>query len=97
MSMVKVIAQFRFKPGNLGQVKKLAKELVDETRKEKGCIQYDLMQANTDENFLLMLETWESADALDAHSASAHFTRIVPELAALCTHPPAVDRVTQLF
>ena len=32
---------------------------------------------------LTMIETWESEEALQAHMASPHFTRLVPQIGAL--------------
>ena len=95
--MVKILAHFHLKDGTPAEFKLLAQELVDLTRQEDGCIQYELLQANDDALHLVMQENWASQEALDTHSASAHFTRIVPQLAALCAQPPEVDAYTQLI
>ena len=94
--MIKVVAHFHLKDGTLPQFKTLAEELVSATRQEDGCIQYDLLQAKENELYLVMQETWTSQDALDAHSASAHFASIVPQLASLCTCPPEVEQYSQI-
>ena len=94
--MVKVLAHFQLQEGVLPQVETLAKELVDTTRQEEGCIQYELLQAAEDALYLVMQEAWASQEALDTHSASEHFGRIVPQIAALCTEPPKVEQYTQL-
>ena len=94
--MIKVLAHFRLKDGVLPQVKALAEELVAATRQEEGCIQYELLQAAENTLHLVMQEAWASQAALDAHSASAHFMSIVPQLAALCTQPPEVEQYAQL-
>ena len=94
--MIKILAHFHLQSGTLPQVKTLADELVAATRLEEGCIQYELLQSNSDPLHLVMQEAWASQEALDAHSASAHFTRLVPQLAALCAQPPAVDQYSQL-
>lgn len=96
-TMIKVIATFNFKAGNIAKVKTLCAELIEATRKEAGCIQYDLLQSDKDENVMAFVENWESQEALDVHSASEHFTRIVPQLAGLCTEPPAVETFRQIF
>ena len=94
--MVKILAHFHLKDGTLEQFKPLAQELVDLTRREEGCIQYELLQASEDALYLVMQENWTTQAALDAHSASAHFSRIVPMLASLCAQPPKVESFTQL-
>ena len=94
--MVKILAHFHLKEDALPQVKLLAEELVAATREEEGCIQYELLQAQEEPLHLVMQEAWASQAALDKHSASAHFARLVPQLAALCAQPPKVEPYTLL-
>ncbi len=51
--------------------------MVDETRKEKGCIQYDLIEESDNKGTFLVVETWENQQALNAHNASKHFSDFV--------------------
>lgn len=51
--------------------------MVDETRKEKGCIQYDLIEETDNKGTFLVVETWENQQALDAHNTSKHFSDFV--------------------
>ena len=54
------------------------KELLEETRKEPGCLQYDLYeQTNENDNNsavrrLAMIECWESQDHMEKHLAMPH-------------------------
>ncbi|NLT58481.1 MAG: antibiotic biosynthesis monooxygenase [Clostridiales bacterium] len=95
--MIRVVATFTLKPGHVQEAVEMVRELVELTRREAGCAAYDLAQSTKDEDVLVVLEAWESQAHLDAHSASAHFTAIVPRLAALCAVPPVVDTFTQLI
>lgn len=94
--MIRVVAKFNLKAGAKPEAMPLFEELIGKTRKEDGCGGYDLGQATQDENQLVVLEAWESKEALDAHSASEHFTRIVPQLVAMCTEPPSIDSFIQI-
>jgi len=47
-------------------------KLIEPTRAEEGCINYDLHQDNEDPNLFLFHENWESEEHLMAHSKSAH-------------------------
>lgn len=78
--MVKVVAKSFVQEDKLNEVIELYKELVELTRKEKGCINYELCQDEKDPTILTMIEEWESREALDEHMKSEHFTRIVPKL-----------------
>lgn len=63
----------------------LATELVALSLHDKGCVSYDLFGSLTVDNHLMICETWEDQESLDAHMASAHFKRIVPRLHELST------------
>ncbi|HEY0273580.1 MAG TPA: putative quinol monooxygenase [Chitinophaga sp.] len=56
------------------QLKDLLRTLVTETRKEPGCVQYDLFQAESDNAVFIMHEKWASEEAFKGHSSQLHFT-----------------------
>lgn len=60
-----------------------AKELVAASLKDAGVVEYDILSSVTRPNELMIYETWKDQPSLDAHSASAHFTRLVPEIQSL--------------
>lgn len=62
-----------------------AKELVGLSLHDKGCISYDLYGSLTNDDRLMIVETWESREDLKAHMATEHFQRLVPELERLST------------
>ena len=83
--MIKVIARNRIKAGSLPAALSLYGELVEKTVAEPGCISYELFQDHEDHDALVMVEEWESLDALDTHEKSEHFMRIFPKLKELGT------------
>jgi len=94
--MIKIIAEFFVKTESVDEAERLAKELVAETVKEAGCIAYNLFADNADNTHIVIIEEWESQEALDIHSASAHFSRLVPAIANLCEKEPSVRAYTKL-
>ncbi|WML37445.1 putative quinol monooxygenase [Clostridium sp. OS1-26] len=81
--MIKVVAKKLVNEGKVEEVIKLYEELVRETRKEEGCIKYELYQDEKDPRVLAVIEEWESKDVLERHMNSEHFTRIVPMIGEL--------------
>lgn len=73
------------KSKNRKQLIDLATELVELSLHDKGCIGYDLYGSLTNDDHLLICETWESQADLDRHINSEHFKRIVPQLQDLST------------
>lgn len=57
-----------------------ATELVAQSRLDEGNIAYDIFQSATSDDVMMICETWRDEAALAAHSASEHFTRLVPAL-----------------
>lgn len=82
-SLIRINCMVDVTPENRGAVVALSKELVDSSRKDAGNVAYDLMVSATDSNKMMIFETWEDQPSLDKHSASAHFTRLVPQIQKL--------------
>lgn len=81
--MIKVVAKSEFQVAQIEKVITLYKELVEETRKEEGCISYELFQDEINASIITVIETWENKASLEAHFKTVHFTRIVPQLREL--------------
>lgn len=81
--MVKVVAKKFVSEDKIEEVVKLYEELVEATRKEEGCIKYELYQDEKDSRILAVIEEWESRDALNKHMNSEHFMKLVPMIGAL--------------
>lgn len=63
----------------------LATELVELSLHDDGCIDYDLWGSLTNTDRLVIYETWQDEASLNAHMASDHFRRLVPEIEKVAT------------
>lgn len=81
--MIKVVCKYKLKPDVKVEYLRLAKDLISESRKEKGCIYYSIYEEINEPLILTMLEEWEDEASLTAHNNSEHIKRIGPELAKL--------------
>lgn len=70
--MIYLIATLHIKPGSLPTIMEAVAPCIEATRKETGCISYDLVQSLTDENTLMFVERWTDKAALDAHFHEPH-------------------------
>lgn len=80
-----VIARLKAKPGMEAKVKEVLLNMVEETHKEPGCINYDLHVSSDDPQVFLFHETWESKAALEKHNQTPHLLNLKalgPELFA---------------
>lgn len=89
--MVMLIAKNTLIEGKQQEFTALATELVLTTRKEAGCIAYDLVADQADACVYYFVEKYEDMAALEAHRATAHFQRIVPQFAPLRVKPSEVS------
>ena len=78
--MIFVVSKSLVKEGKTAEYKQHTVKLIEETRKEAGCISYDLCEDMDNPNVLTFIEKWENKQSLDAHMKTAHFTEIIPKL-----------------
>ena len=81
--MVLLIAKNTVKQGKQQAFLELAKEMIVQTRKESGCISYDLVSVQNDSQQYYFIEKYADMQALEAHRATMHFQTLVPQLAKL--------------
>ncbi|ASY57536.1 MULTISPECIES: putative quinol monooxygenase [Sinorhizobium] len=96
--MVYVIAYLKAHAGKGDDVVARAAPLIEATRKEEGCISYDLYLKPAEPNALVFVETWKSRAALDAHFAEPHLKSFQAAMADLLVearievvHPEKVE------
>jgi len=71
--MLYLIATLKIKPGSLEEVREKVMPCIEGTRKEEGCISYDLHQSLTDPDTLVFVERWQARENLKSHFTQPHF------------------------
>ena len=94
--MIHILASFKVKNDKLSEFIKLCNELIEESRKEEGCVSYHLQQNTERENYLVFVEEWKSNEAIEKHNSSEHFTRIVSLLVEMCEDAPVIQTFDRL-
>jgi quinol monooxygenase YgiN len=87
---ITVTALIRSKPENVEELKHALEILVDGTRQEPGCINYDLHQSVSEPASFVMLEEWKDEAALKAHQGMPHYLAFGTIAGALLTKSPDV-------
>lgn len=64
---VSVVARIQAREGMEQRLKEEASKLVEPTRSEEGCLNYDLHQGIEDPSVLFFYENWRSQQDLDEH------------------------------
>ena len=67
-----------------------AQDLIENSRKEQGNIDYNLY-SNTGDGTLLFVEKWESKEILDSHLQTEHFNKFGENIENLVAEELAID------
>mgnify|MGYP003633678187 CR=1 FL=1 len=78
-SILTIIARIEAKAAHVEQVKTALLKLLEPTRKENGCLQYDLHQDNENPEVFIFYENWESRALWQAHMNSTHLNAYIEE------------------
>ena len=92
-----IVALFRFKENHLFGAIELLKKLVIETRKEEGCLQYDLIEDRENKGTFFLIELWETEEHHRLHAGTEHLFTFRQNAALLMESQTEVYRGTKIF
>ena len=93
---IHVVALVVPKQGKRREVQTILLELVEATRREEGCIQYDLLEETNNPTDFTFVERWATKAALDAHFVRPHFTLAAARLEGLLIAPPDIMQLKEV-
>lgn len=79
--MIYVSATFRIRPGTIEPFVEAAYAVIDASRRQGGCVLYDLHASVTDPDRLVCIEQWDSQQSFETNLASAHVRRFEQAIA----------------
>ena len=93
--MIYVVATLTIKPETRADFIAAAIACIEETRKEKGNIAYDLHESVTDPAKMVFVEQWENEEALVPHRSAEHMKAFGRVVVKCITAPPKIEIITQ--
>ena len=87
---VTVIAQFKAKPGKESLLRQELLSLLAPSRKDAGCLNYDLHQAPDNPVLFLFHENWASKANLDQHLQKPKLRAALARVGQLVVEPPQI-------
>lgn len=72
MAKLTIVANIKANADKIDLVKVELEKLIDITRAEEGCINYDLHQDNENPAHFMFYENWESRELWQAHMGNQH-------------------------
>ena len=74
---VEVIAIVKIKPECIETARPEVEKTIEAVRKEEGCIKYDWYQDVKEPGTFIVLETYKTMEALQAHGSSEHLKALI--------------------
>ena len=96
MKTLTVVATFEARPGKETELRAALIGLVVPTRKEAGCINYDLHISTESPAKFLFHENWTGKPALEAHMLTPHIQALLPRVGELCAEAPSITTWEQI-
>ncbi|QZY56191.1 putative quinol monooxygenase [Crassaminicella profunda] len=78
--MLQVVSKIYVKEDQIDEFVEVFKGMVEPSRKEEGCIQYEMYQDEENPRIFIVLEQWKTKEDFDQHFKTEHFERIVPKM-----------------
>jgi len=69
--VLNIVARIKASPGRADALEREMKTLVDETRREPGCLRYNLFRDTQDPDIFVFVEEWETRAQWEDHMAGA--------------------------
>jgi quinol monooxygenase YgiN len=85
-----VIAQMKASLGNEAQVRRELLSLIAPSRKDDGCLNYDLHQATDNPAWFLFHENWTSRAHLDRHLEKLDLQAVLTRVGRMVAEPPQI-------
>ena len=93
---IRVVARIVALPEKVEQVKAILTGLIEPTKAEAGCIQYELLHNQADATDFTFVEEWGSAAELDAHLGNTHIQSAIEQLDGLLGVAPDIRRYEKI-
>lgn len=93
---VHVVATFTPKEDQQQAVERILQGMVIASRKEPGCLRYDLYRTANSPHLFVLVEGYRDSAAFDAHRATDHYQAYRAHIAGLLSQPIQVQLLKAL-
>ena len=88
--MIVVVGRVRTDEGKRADLMRIGLAVAAASREEGGCISYRIYEAVDAENVFVVVEEWDSDEALKRHFATPHVAEFMQALPTAIVEPPDV-------
>lgn len=91
-----VIARLHAKPGKEAALRRALLDLIAPTRREAGCLSYDLHESITEPGLFFFYESWKNEEALSLHFQTSHILELQKKSGELLAEPLELHQLSLL-
>jgi quinol monooxygenase YgiN len=91
-----IVLLLHLKPGREALVLEDTRSVRDRSRREAGCLLFDIYRLADDPGQLFLHEVWESRDAMEAHASNFHTSRFRAAINAYLEDPIQTFEVLEI-
>lgn len=90
------MARITSRPESADQLSRVLQSLLEPTRKEAGCIAYDLFRNQDNPVEFVTVESWMDQAAADRHLTTPHIAEAFAKAGALLAGAPLIHRFVEV-
>ena len=90
--MIVISGTIYIKKDKVSEAIALAKEMMEKTGEEVGCITYRFYSDVESPDIFRVFEEWESEEDLQAHFDSPHMAEFLPQIGKITAAPPDIRK-----
>lgn len=91
MSNIVVVASFKVREDAVDRAVDALTPCIEATHQEDGCISYALHRNAYDPQNIVLVERWESKEALEAHQQQPHVAALGAQAGEFLAEPPVIQ------
>ena len=89
---LRVVARLKARPDKAGELRELLIGLLEPTRKESGCVEYEMLENRADPTEFAFVEEWINEAALNEHFRTEHILNALQKFPSLLAEALDVRR-----
>lgn len=94
MPTITVIARAKILADRRDRFIAAARSCIAETRKEAGCLGYDMHESVSEPNSFVFVEEWRDRATVDAHMRMPHLQAFLAVAQTCLAEPPTIEAIT---
>ena len=89
---IRVVAKLTAQREKISEFRDFLLAIATESKKERGCRSYDVLQSTRDASVFVLVEEWDSLAALEEHNEAPHVRNALGKAPSLLAAAPEIER-----